>query len=95
MPFKVWAVSDGWNWPTLVSADINCKKIYEYGQKGLGFSMEIKSEDTKAGGGMFVSSNAGLAYNKIYFKIGTNFTPSVDDVLKATQTWEIFGNLVD
>lgn len=88
LPYKIWDVSDGWS-GMLQSPDKNCTRIVEYGQKGLGFSMSIQSQTTKESGGMFMATN-GLAYNKIYFDMGRSFTPSVNDVLEATQIWEIF-----
>lgn len=88
LPYKSWEVEDGWS-SGLSSPDSSCRRIIEYGEKGLGFSMAITTETLKTGGGMFVSTN-NQAYNKIYFDMARNYTPSVNDVLEATQTWEIF-----
>lgn len=89
LPYKVWNVEDGWSASGLSLPDKNCTRIVEYGERGFGFSMSIKSETTKASGGMFIAPPAA-AYNKIYFDMGRSFTPSVNDVLEATQTWEIY-----
>lgn len=89
LPYKVWNVEDGWSASGLSMPDKDCTRIVEYGERGIGFSMSIKSETTKASGGMFIGPPA-TAYNKIYFDMGRSFTPSVDEVLEATQTWEIY-----
>lgn len=87
-PFKIWDVSDGWS-GMLQSPDKDCTRIVEYGQMGFGFSMSIESTTTKNSGGMFVATN-GLAYNKIYFDMGRSFQAEQNDVLEATQIWEIY-----
>lgn len=87
-PFHKWDVTDGWS-GTLQTPDAACTQIIEYGQMGYGFSLSIETEDLKTYGGMFVATNNGI-YNKIYFDLGRAFAPNVNDVLSATQIWDIF-----
>lgn len=91
--YKVYDISDNWesdpnNLP-LKAKDKECTKIVAYGERNIGFSLEIRDATTKPNGGMFIDTNGGQPYNKIYFDLTGSYTPSVDEVLKATQKWEI------
>lgn len=91
--YKVYDISDDWesdpNNSPLKTKDKECTKIVAYGERNIGFSLEIKDATTKPNGGMFIGTNGGQAYNKIYFDLTGSYTPSVDEVLKATQIWHI------
>lgn len=97
VPFTTYTVTDGWesvaaNSP-LWHYDHDCTKITEYGERGLGFALEIPESTLKANGGMKVGTN-NTKYNKIYFDLTGAYTPSVDEILSATQKWTIFGEPV-
>lgn len=94
-PFKVHDTSDGWDssyYGELMNPDYRCKKIIEYGEMGIGFSMEVSDDNVVPyKGGMFVATNNGK-YNKMYYQnCGLGHTPNIGDILRATITWKIFG----
>jgi hypothetical protein len=92
-PYKVYEIEDGWtedsaNTP-LRSKDSGCRSITLYGEKGMGFRMEIDdSSTTLSGAGMNVTTNSST-YNKIYYSPGEDITPVVGTVIQTTQKWSI------
>ncbi len=87
-PFKVYNLEDGWS-DTSISQPQNCNSIEEYGELGYSFKMTISNENRKTNGGMFVGTNSGLQYNKIYYDAGRDFVSEVNEQIHATQTWTI------
>lgn len=92
-PYKVYEIEDDWtedsaNTP-LRSKDSSCRSITLYGEKGMGFRMEINDNSTTlSGAGMNVTTNSST-YNKIYYSPGEDITPVVGTVIQTTQKWSI------
>ena len=89
--FIEYNVEDSW-WqispmPAIGKFDHDCSKISVFGDAQFGASMEILDATLKQHGGMAIGTNAGLAYNKIYFDLTGAYTPSSGEELKATQVW--------
>lgn len=89
--FQIFNIEDGW-WsisptPQIGNKDHDCTKISVWGDAGYGFSLGIENASLKANGGMFIGTNGGQAYNKIYFDLTGSYTPQVDEELYATQRW--------
>lgn len=72
----------------LVTFDVNCTKITEYGNQNLGFSMEYVKGNRGNNCGMKVTYNAPTnRYNKIYNELMSNITPNENDEYYATIRW--------
>lgn len=89
--FQIFNVEDGW-WnisptPQIGNKDHDCSKISVWGDAGYGFSLGIENASLKENGGMFMGTNGGQAYNKIYFDLTGSYTPQVGEELYATQRW--------
>lgn len=89
LPFKVFIIDDSGIPSELQVKDADCSKITTYGEKNMGFSLKIENATTKTGGGMFISTNGGAPYNKIYYTMGRDFSTTVGEHLHATQIWGI------
>lgn len=89
-PFITYNIEDNWEADSeLDKKDAECSKITVYGERGIGFSLHIVESTIKSNGGMFVTTNGGNPYNKIYFDLTGIYTPSVSEKLSATQKWII------
>ena len=93
-PYKIYTIEDGWESNPdnagYHNKTFDCTRITQYGERGLGFAMQIADATTKANGGMFVGTN-NTKYNKIYFDLTGSYLPSINEILKATQKWYISG----
>lgn len=93
-PYKIYTIEDGWESnpdnAEYHNRTFDCTRITQYGERGLGFAMQIVDATTKSNGGMFVGTN-NTKYNKIYFDLTGSYLPSVNEILKATQKWYISG----
>lgn len=83
-PFYVWDFSS----IAYVPKSTSITKFIEYGELGIGFSQEVVDSNRLDSGGMFVSDN-GDEYNKIYFAVGSDYTPTLNQLLNAKILWAI------
>jgi hypothetical protein len=75
----VYKTTDGWDTssPTdgasIIAAPAKATLQEQWGESGYIVRQEIFENNQKENGGMFINTNDGGTYNKMYFEIGSNF----------------------
>ena len=95
--YKVYNIADGWWTPAdmsnpsyhVMTKQHDVSKVSLWGECNYGISIEASHTTLKPNGGMFIGTNGGQAYNKVYFDLTGAYTPEQDEELYATQTWYI------
>ena len=76
---RVYQTTDGWDTSsptdgsTIIAAPAKATLQEQWGESGYIVRQEIFENNQKENGGMFINTNGGGEYNKMYFEIGSNF----------------------
>ena len=83
----VYETTDGWdtndhtdNWD-IISVPAKATLQEQWGEVGHLVKQEIFENNQKSNGGMFINTNGGGEYNKMYFEFGSDFDVASGDVL--------------
>jgi hypothetical protein len=84
---RVYHTTDGWDTssPTdgasIIAAPAKATLQEQWGESGYIVRQEVFENNQKENGGMFINTNGGGEYNKMYFEIGSNFDVADGDEL--------------